>query len=407
MWKSHRVGKRLVRVAFAFGPAWLLMTAIGLHANRCAAEEMNALEQPGTILQEPVQGPTPNATTGAAATGAALSSLSRNEIASTGGAAIAPWSDMPNMIGDFVNSGGYITNNTFGRLSSIPTAARYKVTDDNNTLPTDRVFCDYQHYTGAVDIANTPNDLNHFLFGAEKTFFDGAASLEVRCPLDQALSADQPGAPFAMVSGTEFGNLSLIPKVSLFRGDNWGVAGGFGLVFPTARNSNLAGTISILNQSVHLQPFIGADWEPNDRWFMMFIAGCDIDPSGNPVINAGAFAGRVFDQNLLYLDWKLGFWLYDNKSAHILNGIAPTIELHYEKTISDGTPLLPVFPTGFVGPPPFGWDDLNLTAGVHFVLGKTMLTVYGAAPLNSEFSPGTGINTGFFGEFGVQLDRRF
>ena len=40
-------------------------------------------------------------------------------------------------------------------------------------------------------------------------------------------------------------------------------------------------------------------------------------------------------------------------------------------------------------------------------MGKSTLTLYGAAPLVSQFVPATGALSSFFSEFGVQVDRRF
>jgi hypothetical protein len=274
-----------------------------------------------------------------------------------------------------------------------------------NTLPVDRVFFDYQHYNGAVD-ANGPSDLNHFVFGGEKTFFDGMASLEIRLPVDQALSADQPGAPTTVVSGTEFGNLSLIPKVVLLRRDNWSVSAGLGIVLPTARSSTV-GTVTIQNQTVYLQPFIGGQWQ-SDRWFTMFMAGLDFDTVGNTVKEGAAVDGRFFSQNLMYFDWKVGYWLYKNPAARFLKGIAPTIELHNTSTISDGVAVTTT--TGSVGPEIAGiggWDELDITAGAHFYLRKSILTLYASAPLHNQYDAATGAMSGFFSEIGVQLDRRF
>ena len=283
--------------------------------------------------------------------------------------------------------------------------------DDNNPLPTDRVFFDYQHYAGAVDNVTSPTDLNHFLFGAEKTFFDGMASLEVRLPLDQALSAIQPTPLPTEASGTEFGNIALVPKAVLLREDDWCISGGLGIVLPTARSSviTLGGTTTTIeNQSVHLQPFVGWEWQPNARWFTMAFVGFDFDPSGDPVISGGGIAGQLFDQNLFSLDWKWGYWLYQNPSARFLNSVAPTIELHYTTAITDGTTV--ASGTATYGPEVAGigrWANLNITGGIHCAMGKSTLTLYGAAPLVSQFVPATGALSSFFSEFGVQVDRRF
>ena len=107
----------------------------------------------------------------------------------------------PNMIGDFFGSGT-------GVISGVPVTipgseARFrpvqipdpaasvlgtlKVADDSSPLPRDRVFCDYDFFN---DVPFVPGgiDVNRFLFGVEKTFFDGRCSLEVRIPFGSSLT---------------------------------------------------------------------------------------------------------------------------------------------------------------------------------------------------------------------------
>jgi hypothetical protein len=320
---------------------------------------------------------------------------------------------MPNMIGDPSLGSFFAESPEQGQQAispmSIPGSWRYKVTDDNNTLPVDRMFFDYEHFNGGI-AAHGPADLNHFLFGAEKTFFDRMASLEVRLPIEQGIAADQPAAPLLVASGTQIGNVGLIPKVVLYSHGDWNIAAGLGIILPTAPYATLA-TFTYQNRSTHLQPFIGADWQ-GDRCFAMFIAGLDFDTAGNPVVQGGTELGRVFDENLLYFDGKVGFWLYRDTSARILKAIAPALELHYTSTISDGVGVFAFnggFPV-FVGPQAAGlgrWDNLDITAGVHVFLRKSILTIFAAAPLHNQLGPAPGVQSDSFAEVGVQADRRF
>jgi hypothetical protein len=200
----------------------------------------------------------------------------------------------------------------------------------------------------------------------------------------------------------------LTPKVLLRREETWSIAVGLGILLPTARRSTL-GTVTVENEAVHLQPFIGGQWQPNDRLFSMLVTGCDFDTHGRPVYEGGAFDGRIIDQNLIYVDWKTGYWLYQNYAAPRLKGIAPTLELHYTAAMTDGA-AVNTTTMGAIGPEVAGigrWSNLDLTAGLHFLIGQSLLTVYGSAPLRYDYNPDTGALSSYFSEFGVQFDRRF
>ena len=48
-----------------------------------------------------------------------------------------------------------------------------------------------------------------------------------------------------------------------------------------------------MNQSVHLLPFVGGIWTPNDRLFCLGFIQFDIDANGDPV-NGGTFSNGTF-----------------------------------------------------------------------------------------------------------------
>jgi hypothetical protein len=191
-----------------------------------------------------------------------------------------------------------------------------------------------------------------------------------------------------------------------------------GVVFPTGSDSEVlfddgdGGVFSLAeieNEAVHLQPFLGYLWTPNDRLFVQSFAQFDFDTNGNRTLIRNV-SGRLQDQALLFMDVSAGYWVYKNRCARFLKGVAPVVELHYSTTLQspDSTPFAPTgevvsnFEIEEITNPAFRQDVLNITGGLHFqLLRSTVLTVSGVAPLRS------GTDREFDGEFSLQLNHYY
>jgi len=332
----------------------------------------------------------------------------------TGLARGTPMSGVPNMIGDFFSASGYFIDVPTRRpLASIPVAGgdrRFKIAEENSPIPTDRAFFNFNMFHNALLGADgVPHNFNRFVFGLEKTFFDGQTSVEVRIPfgagLDAVQSFEAVGAAPPILAA-EFGNVPVAFKAVLGRSEHQILSAGVAVMFPTGNDGRLRDAFGddffrVNNRAVYVQPFVGWLWTPNRRLFLEVFAQADFDANGNPVLSAGPNSrlqtiGRFEDQSLLLLDAKAGFWLYRDPDARLLTGIIPTVELHYTSTMQN---------TDTVGPMtnPFNRTDwLNLTAGFHFLLGsRSTLTVASSAPLR------TGDAGPFDSEIAVQFERRF
>jgi len=347
------------------------------------------------------------------------------ELAGTFGAAAGPASAAPNMIGDFFGSGGARFTGMGATNVSAGTAGgdrRYKIVESNNPIPTDRVFFNYHFFANPlVNIAEESVDLHRYTFGLEKAFFDDRFSVEVRVPFASGYNSDQSLADGASLSATEFGDVALAAKGVLLRRDCLLVSAGLGLTFPTGadwRGFDDDGELRVIleNESMHLQPFLGAQLRPNDRLFVTFFTQADFDTSGNRMLvrdfeSNGAApreAGTLQEQALLFADVSAGYWVYRDPCNRLLTGIAPVIELHYSTTmqgadaIADDTSgfTLGMDPAQGVG---FGRRDvLNLTGGLHVeVNSRSTLTVAGVVPLRSDG------DRDYDAEFAVQFNRRF
>ena len=233
-----------------------------------------------------------------------------------------------------------------------------------------------------------------------------------------ALNSEQAFADSNQMA-TEFGNISLTPKVLLYQGDRTAVSTGLGMVFPTGNDSVVtddASTVIVFeNSSVYLQPFVGIYNAPTERLFHQFLAQVDFDVNGSDVIiPAGSFlarnetnqsqVSRLHSQSLLYLDYQVGFWLHRNPCANVLTGVAPLLELHYTSTLQNLD--LGDFGSDQRGPgrgifvEDLRRDVLNLTSGVYFELFEsTSVKLAAVVPLLEDRV--------FDYELGLQINHRF
>ncbi|MBX9652980.1 hypothetical protein K2Y11_05100 [bacterium] len=291
---------------------------------------------------------------------------------------------------------------------------RVKLAENTSILPQDRAYFGYQYFQG-VPIGNGTN-VNRYVPGFEKTFFNGTTSVEVRVPfagtLDSTQDLNQIGA-----TNTQLGNVTLFLKGLLYQSDTMAMGGGLSITTPTANDAvvtqNGSEILRIKNQGTHLAPYLGVIWMPN-RFFVQMYAQYDVDATGRPVYMAnsqtGALqsAGNYNDTSVLFLDWNLGYWIYRNPSTFV-TGIAPIFEVHYNQALGNADTVTNGFSGGNVNGTGLVVTDnnpnysiVNLTAGTHFVFGqRSTLTLAGVLPATNAS------NRGFNGEFQVLFNYYF
>jgi hypothetical protein len=180
---------------------------------------------------------------------------------------------------------------------------------------------------------------------------------------------------------------------------------------PTADDTNVVaadGTslLRISNESVHLEPFFGFLYTPNDRFFAQGFIQVDVEANGCPVLfnqqgNGLDYVGDIHDTTFLYADIGLGWWLYrGNARYRWLTGLAWTAELHWNRSLQETDVL---YADGFrVGDFASDVEVFNLTVGAHLELSHlTTVTVGYCTPL------GGGQDQQFDGELRVLVNRRF
>jgi hypothetical protein len=263
--------------------------------------------------------------------------------------------------------------------------------DNGSPLPQDRVYFFYNFIGDYRGLGTSSFDINRYVFGVEKTFFDGRVSFEVRVPFAGTADSDQVAGGSLSVDHAEFGNLGLALKAVLIRTPNFLVSAGLGVSLPTADASRLLlngqTEVEIQNRATLLQPLFGIAWAPNDRFYSQLGLQFDFDPSGNPVLardvnNNLNRIGILRDQDYAYLSGAVGYWLYRNKDAW-LTGVALQGELHYDSSfgaqhyVQDGNTIVADLDGRF--------NVLNATAGFIMNFGdRANLSLGVSVPLTGD-----------------------
>jgi hypothetical protein len=296
---------------------------------------------------------------------------------------------------------------------------RLQTAEDINILPRDRFLFNYDFFS-QVPLIPGGWDVNRFVFGVEKTFFNQNASVEIRLPVAATLNSDINAG--AENTHTEFGNVRVLLKSLLYGNDSVNLAAGLGISLPTADDSRVfAGGVplaEIRNETVILTPYIGALFTPNRRVFAQTYLAIDFDTRGNPTfINptgsaSQEFVGRMTEQSILQVDGQIGYWvLWNDDPSARLKGLAPFVELHYSSTLGSADQISG---SNFIIQPSRGdRSELNLTAGLLAACGERSTIALGVVvPLRDapdrSFDYQIGLRANwFFGPTAAQMRQAY
>jgi hypothetical protein len=276
---------------------------------------------------------------------------------------------------------------------------RMKIAEGGSVLPQNRVFFRYNYLSG-VNYTNSKVNLNRFVPGFERTFGDGLFSVELRAPFatDTSTTATLDGSSFSNGMHTRFGNFTVYLKALLLEWDNFAMSGGLGIATPTADDVAVHYTdgtplLRVYNESVCLQPFLGALYTPNRDMYYHSFFQVDTAANGNPVsINSAgtglANAGKLTDSTNLYFDLGAGYWLYRSNASRGLTGIIPTVEIHQNSSLQSGD---------LISAGPFQISNtLGTTSLTNLVAGSTF-----------QFGRATNLSTAYTFPLGGGLDRQY
>lgn len=270
---------------------------------------------------------------------------------------------------------------------------RVRIQDNNNAMPQNRVFIDYNYFHNVPFTANGI-DVNRLTPGIEKTFLNGMGSVEVRVPMAITYNSTQFLAVGPDSSEPEFGNVAIIPKVLLTSNEQHALAGGVAIALPTADDIRVFGRsgeqiLNVENESVHLIPFLGYLYTPeySDCFFQAFLT-LDVDLNGNAVTadtGNGSLSqiGEWNDQTLASGSATFGKYLYQNYSQNSkVKSFSLIAEAHYTGTANDAD----VLASGpfILGNPDYDLALLNGTFGGHLRLKDSTVTTGYTVPLTSS-----------------------
>ena len=258
------------------------------------------------------------------------------------------------------------------------TVGRQKISENRNVLPKDRVYVNYSGFS-QVPIGIGRNTVHRIVPGVEKTFFNGNTSLETRFPFASTVDSTISTVGATNDDEVEFGNVTVTLKQLLYRTETLAVSIGTTLAMPTASDVRVVGApgltwLQIQNQALHVLPFIGAAFAPDDRFFSQAFLQADIGANGNPVHmlqQRRVFSerdsrqselrselvrmGDLDDTPFLFASTSMGYWLY--KQSPVINrvrsgntdytyyeqtgptkitGFAPIIEFHLNQALDGG-----------------------------------------------------------------------
>lgn len=304
-----------------------------------------------------------------------------------------------------------------------------KLTENMSPIPRDRVYMTYSYFNNA-NFYPTKADANRFMPGFEKTFFDGWTSVELRTPFAATLSNSQnlltnTGNGQSGVSeyrDIQFGNMSVIFKTFLWEQKTWAITAGTQVMLPTANNTSVTipgsqrpdgqnlQMVYVANESVHVMPFVGSVWAPNERWFNQALLQIETDVNGNLAYINNSFdptlsgrqlqqAGRIYYPTFMYLSFGTGYWLYKDNTRNF-TGFSPVAEIHVNQALDE---FCPRQSNGFQLGPNLGIVSVtNAMVGCNFEWGERSTLTFGyVTPL------GGGVDRYFDGELRALYNWRF
>ncbi|MDR3637627.1 MAG: hypothetical protein P4L84_27725 [Isosphaeraceae bacterium] len=258
---------------------------------------------------------------------------------------------------------------------ALPWARGFKIADNMSPRPMDRLFFTFNYFNnldGSINSRIAPGigamQAYRYLFGYERTFWDGNASIGIRLPLD-TLSIGGRG------TSTAVGNLTVFSKVILLQQQGTGnlLSGGLAVTAPTGPSA-FGGAPGVFGyRDAQFQPFLGYYWT-RGRFYVQGFEAIDVPTDPH-------------DVTMQYNDVGVGYYVYrDADPRAFLSAIAPTFETHVNVPLNHVGAFRAYDPAGTA-------DVVDLTFGVNVLLRqRSMLTfafvdpVTGPRPFSQEWT---------------------
>ena len=200
-----------------------------------------------------------------------------------------------------------------------------------------------------------------YIFGFEKTFDNGNASIGVRLPLDQLTANTRVPARYKQIGGTStaLDDMNIFSKFILRQNQQTGSLISVGLsITPTTGGGNFAGAkfIQYIN-TTEIQPFVAYIWNRGNFYIQGFSA-FEFPVNPNQVTE-------------MYNDIGMGYFVYRANDPHqLITAVAPTFEAHVNSPLNH---------RGFDNPNELAGtpDVVNLTYGLNVEFDRNSLLTFG------------------------------
>jgi len=307
----------------------------------------------------------------------------------------------------------YLIPSVPGRIYGL---GRQKITENMTPVPTDRFIFDYSYFHG-VPLPYGKMPVNRFTPGLEKTFFNKQVSVEMRFPfaatIDNTLHTNNENR----LNVARIGDATAILKFLVFKRERLAMTLGLGMSLPLAEDTRLFDSttgrevIRSKNQSVHLMPYVGLLYAPNDRVFIQSYFQVDADANGSSIYVADLagegtlFAGRAKERTFAYTSLSMGYWMFRNYCQHgtLKNGMNLMGELHWTQSIDRSAGVRHQQDNYLfdIGREQRNYTVVNMTLGSRFLINeKTNIGIGYSVPLRNKTRQ-------FDGELRVAVNRYF
>jgi hypothetical protein len=345
--------------------------------------------------------------------------------------------------------------------------SKFNAAENASPFPTDRVYANYRHFSGAHDVnvlgQQSSLPVERFDVGFEKTAFDGLMSAELRVPLTRQLNSDLEifsggsgdNLPLSDRHG-ELGNLGVNLKLLLLSRPTLALSAGLGITCPTGEDAHIdmfldepdlvitqapfvsstaPTNISFVgqfdNDTVNLVPYLAWFVRPGRFFHQGFLqVDTPLNRSDASVLVSGEITpdstygpqtfdvfqtGEIDQQTLLRVNAGFGYWFYQGERGGPVQGLAGLIETHYTTALDNANPF--VVPVATLPPlgPGVAAVPLDVAAGptlnnidiVNLTAG--VVADLGSCQITNGFIvPLTeGENRAFDFEYSLQMNHRF
>jgi hypothetical protein len=229
---------------------------------------------------------------------------------------------------------------------------RQKITENMTPVPTDRLIFDYSFFHN-VPLPYGKMPVNRFTPGFEKTFLSKRFSFEMRFPFAATIDNTLHTNNANRLNVLRVGDAMTTIKYLAWSGERSTITLGLGVSLPFAADSHMidAATgrevIRSKHQSVHLLPYVGFLYIPNERVFFQSYFQIDGDANGDSVYVSDLSdpdgkrmlsAGKTRERTYAYTSLSLGYWLFKNYDQHknLTRGMNLVGELHWTQSLDRG-----------------------------------------------------------------------